>query len=365
MRIVYLDQQVKSVTGGHKYNDAFLDYLQELSCENIIKTPSCAAIYPSWRKLIAPFAELKRLKQFKKGSLVFWGDTSYKYHFLLAIIAKITKRIHSSIIVHHFLYLGEKGPKRYITRVLQYMYISLFDDVIVPSPYTLDVAKNLFHRKKIFYIPLPFKKEFLKSENYEKGNLLYVGTIEERKGLKYLIDALDYILNSVEKIDFHLYIIGKVTEQSYYQEILNKIEEIGIKDNVTFLGRVSDKELKDCYNKAELFVFPSLLEGYGIVLVEAMSKGLPIIAFNNSAIPYSIKDGVNGLLAKNKDYHSYANKMMEVFGKTKYREQLQDGMKKAMDSIKTQEDFEKGIQDYFSFIKQESSHESNHIIMDK
>ena len=198
---------------------------------------------------------------------------------------------------------------------------------------------------------MPFKKEFSIYEEYEKGNLLYVGTIEERKGLMYLICALEIILKKKSDFKFHLYIVGKVTEQSYYQDILRKIEEIGIKDKVSFLGRVSDEELNNCYKKAEIFVFPSLLEGYGIVLVEAMRNGLPIIAFNNSAIPYSITDGVNGLLVEDKDCHSYADKILEIYGNLSFRKLLQEGMKETICNIKTQEDFEKGIRDFYNNIK--------------
>ena len=351
MRIIYLDHQTKSITGGHKYNDAFLAYLKRLSGEDIIKTPSCAALYPSWRKIISPVVELKRLQLFKRDSLIFWGDTSYKHHFLLAIIAVLFKKIHSSIIIHHFSYLGENGLKRYMIIIPQYLYISLFDDIIVPSPYTFDVAKNLFPRKKIYYIPLPFEHNFKVSEEYEKGNLLYVGTVDKRKGLKYLIEAIGLLFTDKPDFEFRLNIVGKITDQEYYQELLDIIKRLGIDKYVIFHGRVSDEQLAVFYQKAELFVFPSLLEGYGIVLVEAMSKGLPIIAFNNSAIPYSIKDGKNGLLAKNKNILSYAAKIKSVLGNEKYRHQLQDGMKKTINRLKTKDDFEKGISDYFSDIK--------------
>ncbi len=352
MKIIYLDCHIKSVSGGHKYNDEFLEYLQNLNGEKIIKTPSCAATYSSWRKLIAPFAELKRIKLFKKGSLVFWSDTAYKYHFLLAIIAKLFKNIHSTIIIHHFLFLGEKGVRRIIKQFFQTLYISLFDDIIVPSPYTFDIAKKLFSRKIIHYVPLPFKREFNISNKYEKGNLLYVGTIEERKGLMYLICALEIILKKKPDFDFHLNVVGKVTEQAYNCDIKNKIQELGINNKVFFLGRVSDEQLKDCYEKAELFVFPSLLEGYGIVLVEAMSKGLPIIAFNNSAMPYSIKDGINGLLASNKDVQSYSDKILEILGNENFRKSLQEGMKRTIEGLKTQEDFESSIRNYYNYTQQ-------------
>lgn len=67
------------------------------------------------------------------------------------------------------------------------------------------------------------------------------------------------------------------------------MSENGLEDVVSFSGRVSDEELRNYYSKAYCFVLPSLLEGYGMVLIEAMSYGLPVIAFNNSAIPFTLR----------------------------------------------------------------------------
>ena len=84
--IIYLDHHVKSITGGHKYNDAFEAYLEEISGIKILDTPCCANKYRGWRKISSPFAELRLLRLFKKDTLVFFGDTSFKHHFLLAVL---------------------------------------------------------------------------------------------------------------------------------------------------------------------------------------------------------------------------------------------------------------------------------------
>ena len=118
------------------------------------------------------------------------------------------------------------------------------DSIIVPSPFTLDVAKSLFPGKKVFYVPLPFEHKFAKSPNYKVGNLLYVGTIEERKGLSYLIDAISMLEN---KENVKLNIVGKVVDQVYYNKLKQQIDVAGLAENVNFLGRVSDETLVECY----------------------------------------------------------------------------------------------------------------------
>jgi glycosyltransferase involved in cell wall biosynthesis len=95
--------------------------------------------------------------------------------------------------------------------------------------------------------------------------------------------------------------VGTVVDQLYYDNLKHQISTAGLTDNVNFRGRVSDEILAECYQKAEIFTFPSLLEGYGIVLIEAFNNGLPIICFDNTAMPYTVKDGVNGFVAKNKE----------------------------------------------------------------
>lgn len=345
MKFIFLDQDLNSITGGHKYNDAFIEYLSKNN--EIVTTPSCATLYSGWNKIIAPFMELRRLSLLKNGDVIFWGDTSYKYHFLLLFFTWLScKRVTSVSIVHHFLFLNDKGIKKYINFCIQYLYYKLCDYIIVPSPYTQYIARQLFKKDKVFYIPLPFSREFKFSENYVEGNYLYVGTIEERKGLVFLIEALGILKNEMHYNKFILNIVGKISESAYYERLISMIKDLDLTNNVIFHGRVSDERLNLFYEQAEIFTFPSLLEGYGIVLVEAISRGVPIVAFNNSAMPYTIEDGVNGLLASDRSALSLANKIKELSGNDKLRLKLQEGMKVTISTLKTYQDFINGIDDF-------------------
>lgn len=340
-KIIILDHHIKSVTGGHMYNDAFEAYLEKLSGLKVQTTPSCANRYKGLSKVFSPFLELKHLKIFGKDTLVFFGDTSYKHHLLLALFNKWITKGKSIMIVHHFPFVGQNGLTWSINKWLMCKYTSLMDNIIVPSPFTLDVAQSLFPNKKIFYVPLPFEQKFMKSSHYEVGNLLYVGTIEERKGLTYLIDAISMLEN---KASVKLNIVGKIVDPVYYERLKQQIRVAGLIENVNFLGRVSDEILAECYQKAEIFTFPSLLEGYGIVLIEAFNNGLPIVCFDNTAMPYTVRDGVNGFVAKNRDAKDMAAKIQSLIGNTLLREQLQKGIEDTVMHLKTQEDFEKSIE---------------------
>lgn len=251
------------------------------------------------------------------------------------------------MIVHHFTFVGQEGIVGKFNKWLVCKYTSWMDSIIVPSPFTWDVAKSLFPNKRIFYVPLPFEHKFVRSSNYEVGNLLYVGTIEERKGLTYLIDAISMLEN---KESVKLNIVGKVVDQVYYNNLMQKICEARLTENVNFLGRVSDKTLAECYQKAEIFIFPSLLEGYGIVLIEAFNNGLPIICFDNTAMPYTVKDGINGFVSKNKDASDLASKIQLLMGNASLREKLQVGIEDTVKHLKTQDDFKRAIESFYRHV---------------
>ncbi len=351
MNVVFLNYHQRSLTGGHQYNDAFLDYLSEISGTTIIKTPSCSALYPSWLKPLSPFLELKRLSLFSRNSVVFWEDSAHKYHYLLALITRLVKHVKSVVIIHHFPFLIENGWKLKLQQFFYSQYLKQIETIIVPSPYTLDLAQQLYPQKNIIYIPLPFKQAYCPSDQYEEGCFVYVGTVEPRKGLIYLIEALGIIKQQVPNKRFTLHIVGEVVDRHYAHQLITRAEQLNIRDDVVLKGRVSDEELNDYYQRAEIFTFPSLLEGYGIVLIEAFCRGVPVVCFNNSAMPYTVKDGINGLVAENRDAQSLAEKIMLLSGNQSLRKKFQEGIAKTMQELKTQEDFESGVRDMFESIK--------------
>ena len=110
-------------------------------------------------------------------------------------------------------------------------------------------------------------------------------------------------------------------------------QQHGLEENVKFHGIVSQQELERFYSQAYAFVFPSLLEGYGLVLIEAMSYGLPVIAFNNSAMPYTIKNEVNGLLVTNCDSTELGDKILWLMKNVDYHRNLSQNALKTSLSV--------------------------------
>lgn len=114
--------------------------------------------------------------------------------------------------------------------------------------------------------------------------ILFVGTLQPRKNIARLIEAFSKISNK-EKIphDLQLVIVGK--RGWVFEEILKKPKELGIEEKVKFLDFVSDDELAVLYKQAVCFVLPSLYEGFGLPVLEAMKHGCPVITSNVSSLP--------------------------------------------------------------------------------
>lgn len=126
--------------------------------------------------------------------------------------------------------------------------------------------------------------------------LLFVGTAGQRKGIKYLLDALDGLpAGTVE-----LTICGRIEESTLFR---NRRQSIHVR------GFVSDEELVDAYRAAHVFVLPSLAEGFGHVLLEAMACGLPIVGTTHTAAPDLIADGQEGFVVEPGDPIALANRI--------------------------------------------------------
>jgi glycosyltransferase involved in cell wall biosynthesis len=116
----------------------------------------------------------------------------------------------------------------------------------------------------------------------QKPFILAVGNLQPRKNIERLIRAYSK-LRSSGKVDLDLVLVGQVRWGS--EAIFEEVESLGVKNNIHITGYVSEEELIALYNKATLFVFPSLYEGFGLPLVEAMACGTPVISSNASCLP--------------------------------------------------------------------------------
>lgn len=117
-----------------------------------------------------------------------------------------------------------------------------------------------------------FNQRLSKQLKLPPSYLLSVGTIEERKNTKQIVRALKKLQHT---IDHHLVLVGK--GKQYKQEVLSLAQELGIVDRVLVLSNINDDQLKSIYEQADVFIFPSLFEGWGLPIVESLLAKTPVI----------------------------------------------------------------------------------------
>ncbi|MFH0978622.1 MAG: glycosyltransferase [Candidatus Woesearchaeota archaeon] len=151
--------------------------------------------------------------------------------------------------------------------------------------------------------PVSFMKKYGLSTEHK--HLLFVGRLSAEKNIETLIRAMPHILSGLK--DAHLVIVGSGKERPKLESLVNRL---GLKGKVDFLGRIPDEELHLAYNAACIFVLPSMAELEGMVVLEAMACGKPILVANsrNSASVELVQG--NGFAFKPKDPKDLASKAL-------------------------------------------------------
>lgn len=127
------------------------------------------------------------------------------------------------------------------------------------------------------------KSEIRKKFKIENSKFIFfLSTIEPRKNIETLIKAFDYI-KVKEKMDLKLILAGGLGWK--YENILKQYESSKFKDDIIMPGYISKEEKEYLYKNAECFVYPSLYEGFGLPILEAMSNKQIVITANNSSLP--------------------------------------------------------------------------------
>jgi len=139
-------------------------------------------------------------------------------------------------------------------------------------------------------------------------------------------------------IDFQITFVGLVKEKEYMDRLQEYIFTKGMSDNVRFTGFLAGQGLSEEYEKADIFVSPTLKEGFGLTVLEAMSYGLPVVASNVGAIPELIENRINGLLVEPEDPELLARAIRELIDGLDLTEKVKSNIKPYLARFKTIEE---------------------------
>jgi glycosyltransferase involved in cell wall biosynthesis len=160
--------------------------------------------------------------------------------------------------------------------------------------------------------------------------ILFVGRLDPRKNLQILLKSFKTVLRKIN--DLKLVIIGTGPEK---RKLVRLVSELGIGSSVEFMDFVHYEDLPKYYRSCEMFVLPSNQEGFGIVLIEAMASGKPVVSTKCGGPTDFVVDGKNGLLVDTNDEKAMAEGIVELMRSRSVR----DRMGKA--GLKTSQNFDK------------------------
>ena len=156
-----------------------------------------------------------------------------------------------------------------------------------------------------------------KPYNLTRPFILFVSTIEPRKNIVCLIEAFD-ILKRTQKIKHDLVLIGQ--KGWLYEPIFERIARSPYRDAIHNLDYLPDDVIAEFYRRADVFVYPSHYEGFGLPVLEAMTLGAPVICSNNSSLPEVAGDAA--VMIDAEDEMAIADAILKVISDHKFRQQL-------------------------------------------
>lgn len=204
------------------------------------------------------------------------------------------------------------------------------DAVLTPSEYYIEKSTHLNKiKEKVQSIPNgivleDYQRKYSKEESRDllhlpqKENIvLFVGSLTPRKAPDILVKAMSLVLKRCP--DSLLLFVG----DGYYRKELEALaKEYGILENVVFMGFVDDDNKKLCYSAADIFVLPSRSEGFGIVLLEALAYGLPLIVSDLEVFHSVVQDGYNGFFTEKENERELASKIISLLNDINLRKKM-------------------------------------------
>lgn len=327
-----------------KYDDLGIGtYIKNL-VDKISESKSCQCIF------IASPVQYSSLKNILTGDFVLDNSKKYSLRELFSVSKKINNLsvdlFHSPhytlpyfvrrkcvTTIHDLIHLRMNKnfsilQKQYAGTMLRHA-CRRSDALITISEYTKrDILKSFdVDEQKIFPIHLGVhpsfsvhqedsqKEQFRARYNIRKPFILYTGSLKPHKNVQLLIKSF-HTLRKTQ--DLELVLTGE--DPNHYPELMRMISTLGIESHCRSLGMISRSDLVTAYQSAELVVLPSLYEGFGFSMVEAMAAGTPAVGANVTSIPEIVGDA--GLLFDPHDQDDLTEKISMILSDKRMRESL-------------------------------------------
>jgi glycosyltransferase involved in cell wall biosynthesis len=296
MKILYFTHTGRLLTGSGTYRDTLLHEIGRRHNIRIYSTPE--DLKEKW--------DIAHVLDLKHANPRCWQDASFP----------VVVDIHDYYWTRFHYFPCPDLPLRFVLQqIRKWRYtkiLSRAQAIIVHSEY----VKNTICHPNVFVVRLAIDPSSYTgpSNERDKNLILFVGRDYFRKGLPTLIKALPLVLKEIP--DARVVVIGPEYPHSRLAAKL-----ISRHLPVKFINGLPPEEIKKYFYQANLLVLPSEIEASGIVLLEAMAAGLPIVATRVGGIPEIIQDGINGILVERGDNRQLARSIIEVLRNKIIRDQ--------------------------------------------
>ena len=187
-----------------------------------------------------------------------------------------------------------------------YSSLGVSKERIIDLPNGVDVKKYDHPNKKHI---ASLKKKF----GLNGRTLLYTGRIHKSKGLNYVLEA-------IKDLDCKFLIVGQ--DAGYKEELVKLSKELGVEDKVVFAGCLPDDEFIASYYASDIFVLFSEWEGFGIVAIEAMASGKPLVVSDRGSLPFVVEDGKTGYVVPFENVDALKDKLILLLDDPKKRKSM-------------------------------------------
>lgn len=163
----------------------------------------------------------------------------------------------------------------------------------------------------------------------EERMILFVGRIQQLKGIEVLLRAARALVDRAEMPPFQVMIVGgrpsgerndpEIRELHRLQRLVG---ELGLNDRIRWAGAIDQRELPRYYQAADVTVVPSTYESFGLVALESMACGTPVVASKVGGLLATVQNGENGFLIPSRNPDDYACRIAELLGPTKLQQQF-------------------------------------------
>lgn len=313
------------VSGGYLYDRKLVSHLRARGDEvRIFSLP--------WRTYASHMTDNFRshfIDQLVSAEIDILLQDELNHPSLFWLNRRLRQRVNYPIIsiVHNLRCLEPRAMwQNRLYRQIERAYFETLDGVICNSATTLSAVRAISPKRLAFRVAqpagnrlLPFATDNSHRKESAEFRLLFVATVTPLKGLHTLLAALETLPNP----NWTLRVVGDLTrDPAYVNAMRARVTTLGWQDRITFCGILDGAELAHEYVSSDLFVLPSGYEGFGIVLLEAMGFGLPVIGTTRGAMHELIVDGQTGYLVSAENPQALAQKITLLHDNVALRTEL-------------------------------------------